>query len=108
MANDRKMMPRPDRVIDGSCPNRREKLLAGINIAKLRGLEVAPLSRATVRKSEGDITYIVGSHRCRSIRSHGIVAVDCCYPSIYILEDDRPFAGFIYQDAHHPVPLTQS
>lgn len=38
--------------------DRRQMLLAGIDVARARGLEVSPLNRATVRKSEGDVTYI--------------------------------------------------
>jgi hypothetical protein len=41
-----------------SSPNRIEKLLAGLDVAKMRGIEIAPLSRATVKKSEGDIIYV--------------------------------------------------
>lgn len=43
---------------DGSAPNRREKLLAGIDTAQKRGLEMAPLARPIVLKSEGDVIYV--------------------------------------------------
>jgi hypothetical protein len=41
-----------------SSPTRIEKLRAGLDVARMRGVEIAPLSRASVKKSEGDITYV--------------------------------------------------
>jgi len=40
-----------------SLPNRREKLLSGLLSLSMKGTEIAPLSRATVTKSEADIVY---------------------------------------------------
>lgn len=45
-------------MYDGSAPDRRERLLSGIDVSKMRGLEMAPLARPIVSKSEGDITYV--------------------------------------------------
>lgn len=51
--------PQDDRAGDGavvSDPHQEVARRAGV--ATLRGVEIAPLSRATVKKSEGDITYV--------------------------------------------------
>lgn len=55
---------------DGSAPNRRERLLAGIDVARKRGLEMAPLARPIVLKSEGDVTYVDRNDTATLIERH--------------------------------------
>lgn len=38
--------------------NRREKLVGGLDIANLSGVELGPLAWPIVRKSDGDVTYV--------------------------------------------------
>lgn len=38
--------------------NRKQKLLDGLNLPQLTGIEIGPLFRPVVRKSEGDVIYI--------------------------------------------------
>ena len=38
--------------------DRREKILENLDLARLNGVEIGPLSRPLVRKSEGDIIYV--------------------------------------------------
>ena len=37
---------------------RRSRILAGIEVARERGLEIGPLDRAVVRKSDGPVEYV--------------------------------------------------
>jgi SAM-dependent methyltransferase len=39
-------------------PSSRERVLSGLDVANLAGLEIGPLNNPLVRKSDGDITYV--------------------------------------------------
>ena len=46
------------RVLDAYHEERRNRILAGIDTAGRRGLEIGPLDRALVRKSDGPVEYV--------------------------------------------------
>ena len=54
-------LARPRRGIPStapSCPRRLEKMLEGLNVKSMRGIEIAPLSWVTVKKEDGYILYV--------------------------------------------------
>jgi SAM-dependent methyltransferase len=42
----------------GPRPTRRDKILSGLDLARMAGLEIGPLDRPLVRKSDGDVLYV--------------------------------------------------
>ena len=58
------------KVLDGSDADRKRKLTSGLDIAAMRGLEIAPLSRVTVSKDEGEILYVDRSTTDELINRH--------------------------------------
>jgi predicted SAM-dependent methyltransferase len=53
-----------------SSPNRKQYLLGGIDIATAKGVEIAPLNRATIAKSEGDVIYVDRLSHAELCRTH--------------------------------------
>ncbi|MGH9826742.1 MAG: methyltransferase domain-containing protein [Blastocatellia bacterium] len=95
-----------------SSVGRREKITAGLDLARLSGLEIGPLTSPVVRKSDGDITYIdhVGTEALRTKYSGDIhvdpsliVDVDVIWEGRDLPTQIKGGAGFDYIIACHVI-----
>jgi SAM-dependent methyltransferase len=67
------------------CPvDRRARLLEGLTPARLRGVEIGPLNRPTVRKDEGEIVYVDHTDRAGLLEIFASTDID----PVSILEVD--------------------
>lgn len=91
---------------------RREKITAGLDLARLSGLEIGPLASPVVRKSDGDITYIdhVGTEALRAkysgdihVDPSQIVDVDVIWEGRDLPTQIKEGAGFDYIIACHVI-----
>jgi SAM-dependent methyltransferase len=91
---------------------RREKITAGLDLARLSGLEIGPLASPVVRKSDGDITYIdhVGTEALRAKYSVDIRVDPSLIVDVDVVWKDRDLptqikgnGGFDYIMACHVI-----
>jgi hypothetical protein len=106
-----KFRPEPPMVpqADGS---RRDKILGGLNLRRMRGVEIGALNRPLVRRTEGQITYVdhtdTESLRTKyredtSVNVADIVDVDAIWAHTSLKESIGPDLKFDYVVASHVI-----